>query len=429
VDHAYRKELWLDYDQPVCPRSGLGHRRQFSLCQHSGSVLCKFNRRYLIFEVLTVSQEHERQLRTDIMNVASLVFTWGSPILGGYLSQSIEGFHETYMVITIIQGISIPLLVILAPETTFDRTKTLPAVSSPKSMFKSFLGSLNPINYQARFSASEALLPIRALLAPTTILTFLTTFPLVATSFALAHSLSLLFSSMPTFLFPSRLGYLFVLPAAISLGLYSFMAIISRLHLATRCSLATIAPGIIIGTSGLLAFSLYTVGELAPGMLETGDVEFALDTRGETLSLRVVSALFGMLLAGATVLLFSSSSNLASLSTTSSPNNLLPLETAHKTLLDIFIGIFITCMPRWIQMSMEEPGMNVEIAMMMMGLKDTSVGISVVELTVGTFAAVILWTSRKNVSRFDRRVLGLAGNNSDAREFGSRKTDSSFFDV
>jgi len=331
------------------------------------------------------------------------------------------------MVITIIQGFSVLLLIMLAPETTFDRTQARSTVT-PVSQLKSFLTSLHPISYQARFSASEALRPIRALLAPTTILTLLTTFPLVATSFGIAHSLSLLFSSMPTFLFPARLGYLLILPFAISVMLYAFIAALSRLHLATRCSLATIAPGIIIGSSGLLAFSLYTVGELSPEMLESGDVVYALDIRGERLNLRIVSALLGMLIAGATSLLFSSASNLASTPNLYSPNNSLPVETAHKLLLELFIGIFITCMPKWIQMSMDR-GMNVEIEMMMMGLKDTSVGLSVVQLIVGGFAAVILWTRRKNITSFDKRVLGLAWSDNGKIEMGSWKNDSRHLDV
>ncbi|KAH8593763.1 major facilitator superfamily domain-containing protein [Bisporella sp. PMI_857] len=363
---------------------------------------------------------HERGIRTGIMNITSILSTWGFPILGGSLSQSQEGFKEVLMIVTIVQGASILLLILLVPETTFARPQPAPSTSPrtsigstvvitagspPTSAPLGFLSSLKPVTYRASFSKSKALLPLRALAAPTTILSFLTTIPLLAASFAITQSLSLLFATRPTFLFPARLGLLMTAPLLLSF-LFTLSLTLVTVR-STKLSLSTRIPsifGIIFGSAGLLSFGVYISGELTPRMIDIAGGSFDLDYSAETISLKIVSMLLGMTVAGGGLLLFSSATNIARQpsATTTSPGNISPIETALRVKQDLLTGMFIIAMPSWIQIG----GMPTGTEIMMMGLRDTCVGVGIVQLVVGGLAAGLLFSKGIDLERLDRRVLG-----------------------
>lgn len=346
---------------------------------------------------------HERNLRTNIYTVTSLTFTWGSPILGGYISQTSQSFRQEIMVLTIIQAFSILFILIFVPETSFSPSSTSTTTSEPSvSPFRSYVKSLHPILYRAPFSAQCAMKPIRVLGAPTTILTFLITFPLIAAAYAVANSLALLFAAMPTFLFPSRLGFIFILPFVFSLFTFSLVSVTAYVrsrpprHITSPNNLVAIIPGAILGVSGLLAFGLYTSNELTPKTISEGDIVFTLDATGIHLSLKVVSALFGMLVASTTVLSYSASTYLSPSAAENSH-----MESGYRVWLDVFTGIFIIAMPSWIQMHGSGG------ASTMNGLKDTSIALAVTQLVVASTAGAVLWVKGEEIRRMDSKIIGV----------------------
>ena len=368
---------------------------------------------------------HERGLRMTILNIVTLLFTWGSPILGGYISQTTASFRNQLMVVNVIQALAILFMVVFVPETSFDRSKSFPEAPSPIATFgtttitivsatpssplKTYLKSLHPLRYTKRFCLQTALQPVRALSAPSALLSFLLTGPMVASAYGVANSLSLLFAAMPTFLFPSRLGYIFILPLAFSLIVYTLTSYISYLrykppHHLCRSSksdhLTAAVPGFLLGVAGLLSFGLYVEGELSPKIVDNVTV-FSLDTTGMNLSLKTVSLLFGMLVAGSTLISFAASAHLASSSVPTSSGNSKHgenlLQPAHAVHENILIGIFVIGFPSWIQ--------GTEGAME--GIKDTVIAIAVLQIVLASTLGAVLFVKGDGIRAVDRRVLGI----------------------
>lgn len=328
--------------------------------------------------------------------MTTLLFTWGSPIAGGYISQTADGFRQAIMVITLIQAFSIFFLIALVPETSFSRD--LDHSGTYSAGFKSYLTMLHPMPHRKSFSAQSALAPLRAMLAPTTLLTFLGTFPMIATAHGVANSLSLLFAMMPTFIFPSRLGYIFILPLVFSLFTHSILTLTSTFRIPKGQSfpMSEVIPGILLSVAGLLAFGIYTGDELAPSTLKSGAIVF-LTTTAQDLSLKVVSALFGMLVAGAGILSYSASQHLAASSAAPAEETSRPLEVAHQFWESLFTGIFIMAVPLWIQIG--STGVS--------GLKDMGIALAVVQIVLGSSAAAVIFIKMDLVQRLDGKILGV----------------------
>ncbi|KAK0118376.1 hypothetical protein ONS95_012665 [Cadophora gregata] len=375
---------------------------------------------------------HERTSRTNAYNVISIWFTWGSPILGGYVSQSNDGFRNQIMIVNVIQAVSIVLLIFGTPESTFDRasSRQLNAdVPPPKSTFKTYTDSLKLTNSHStsKFIMNEALRPIRALAAPSTILTTLLTAPLLATSFGTASSLSMLFAAMPTFLFPARLGYIFILPLIFSLLAYTLGSFITHLrtkpphHLSDSAvrTLTVAAPGMIIGAAGLLAFGLYTSTELMPEIEDNGTI-FALNIVGLEISLKTVSSLFGLMVSGAVMLQYSGSTYLSTF-VPSSGVGASELAGAHHVLQEIFIGIWVIGMPMWIS--------GDGVIFLVAGLKNTTIALGVLSIVFSTSVGAVLWVKGAAVSAVDSRVLGRRSDSGVGGQLQRWKTTASFIEA
>jgi hypothetical protein len=335
----------------------------------------------------------------NVLRTTEILFTWGSPILGGYLSQNSAEFMTEIMVANIIQAVSVFFLIFFLPETTFNPSDSSSPTSSPSSL-RNYLVSLKPISHIQRGGIREGLRTIRALAAPSTILTFLLTGPVIASAYGVANSMSLIFAAMPTFLFPSHLGFLFTGPLLLSLLGFSLTAFFSRKHSPSNItnptsSLFGMGSGIVVGVTGLLAFGLYTNMELTPEILDETNTVFALTTPGAGLSLDVVSLLFGLLIAGSSIL--SSSAPAAS----SSHNAGNDLQRAQKVYENLLIGVFVTAMPTWIA-----SGMQAGMGGMMTGLKSTVIALGVLSLVVGSTVGAGLWVVGERVGNVDARVLG-----------------------
>ncbi|TVY32122.1 putative MFS-type transporter [Lachnellula subtilissima] len=374
-------------------------------------VLTSFNDMFFV---------HQRSRHVVIYNVSNIFFTWGTPILGGYLSQTNEGFRNQIMAINIIQAFSIVLLIFATPETAFSRSSTSTSqspntttVSAPSAgKFKTYLSTLRfTIPPSSSMSKSEMTRPLRALAAPTTILTFLLTAPPTATALAVASTLSLLFSSMPTFLFPARIGYLFIAPLVLSLLLYTASSFtLTRAPRSKKAHsqpfLITI-PALMLAFAGTLAFGLYTYGKLMSTTRAKGS-QFTLYVQGQDLSLQIVSVLFGLLVAGAMLVNAAGVSILTSTSALGSEPQQQEedhqeeegvsnaLQTAHRLLQDVLTGIFIIGMPLWVKSGAD----------MLAGLKDAAIALAVVQVVVGSSVAALLWAQGEGVARLDARGFG-----------------------
>jgi hypothetical protein len=341
-----------------------------------------------------------------IYNAVTILSTWGFPILGGYLSQNTEGFRNQIMIVNIAQAFSIVFLIFTTPETTFDRSSAPNTLTSSNdtSAFKSYLSNLHIMTPHVTkpFTLSIALRPVRALIAPSALLTALLTAPLLGSAFGIANTVSLLFSAMPTFLFPSHIGFLFILPLLFSLTTYSTATYISYIrskspnHLSESRELFSSVLGMILGVVGLLSFGLYAMGNLLPQTVSAHQA-FTLVVGGGDLNLNTVSALFGLLVAGAVVLYYSSLSHLSSTCTPASPLA-AELEGATKIWTEIIVGIWIIGVPLWIS---DNNGMLV-------GLKDTSIALIVVCLVLGSSAGALMWVKGKDISKADASVVKIS---------------------
>ncbi|KAE9363202.1 MFS general substrate transporter, partial [Stipitochalara longipes BDJ] len=333
---------------------------------------------------------HERRTRMNIFNAVTIFSTWGFPVLGGYLSQNMQGFRNQIMVVNIMQAFSIVFLIFMTPETTFDRSSaplTPPPFNNDASSFRNYVSTLHIITPYStkKFTLNAAMRPIRALVAPSTILTALLTAPLLGTAFGIANTISLLFSAMPTFLFPSHIGFLFIMPVLFALITYSATSYISYLrskppnHLSESRELLTSTFGMFIGVAGLLSFGLYTMGNLLPQTVNANQT-FTLVVTGADLNLNTASALFGLLVAGSVVLYYSGLSHLSSASTPTSPLT-TELENASKIWVEFLVGIWIIGVPMWVT------GSNG----MLVGLKDTSIALTVVCVVLGSTIGAAMW--------------------------------------
>jgi hypothetical protein len=360
-----------------------------------------------------------------IYNIVSIIFTWGSPILGGYVSQSTEGYMNQIMIINIIQAFSILLLILGVPETSFDRAAIDPVLplgitttavvsrpQEPKTGIKAYLATLRlrTPHSTPQFSISRALRPIKALYAPSTVLTTLLTAPLLASAYGSIHSISLLFSAMPTFLFPARIGYISILPLFFALLFYILAATTVYLccrpprHLNTSVQgteLGAATVGMIVSVVGLLAWGLYTVGELGIGEYSDNGLVFSLSVTGLDLSLRKVSLLLGLLVGGATVLSNAGNAFLAEIGAPAGQGDGIGREMAraHKILEEIVVGIWVCGMSGWIA-----GDGNGDV---MQGLRSVVVALAVLCMVMGSSVCAILWVKGRELAAVDDRILGV----------------------
>ena len=190
-------------------------------------------------------------------------------------------------------------------------------------------------------------------------------------------------------------------------------------------------PGVTIGIAGLLAFGFYTAEKLSPEVVDDGKgAVFALVTElGQDLSLKVVSALFGLLVSGAVVTSFAGETRLTRSSTSAKSGGEQSLDAAGKVLQEIVVGIFVIAFPLWIKGS---DGM-------LPGLKMTAVALSVVVLVLGTSVGALMWAKNEQIREMDRKVMGVRrfegerwrdgeAEGGDGLKLQRWKTNKSFFD-
>lgn len=349
-------------------------------------------------------QVHERKVRVNTYNIVSTAFIWGSPIWGGFVSQSLDSYRNEMRIVVIMETAYLMLVLFASPETTFNRASTRPLsdglVPEDSGFSRNFNGLRITNQYSTtKFDMRRMVRPLRALAAPSTVLIILLTAPLFSTAFGVAGSLSLFFSSTQALLFPFRLGLLFIFPTAFALLLYSLGALAT--HLITRKpgsparTLTVAGPGLVIGVLGFLAFAMNTSTTLSPKTSTDGKT-LPMDTLAFEGSLRFISAFLGVMVGGAVMLQYSGATYLSSFA---NPNGVGASEVAgaHNVIQQFIIGFRVILFPMWSQ------GDGSFVAA---GLETAAILFSVLMVFFASIAGVALAFKGSAVRDMDTRVLG-----------------------
>ncbi|EFX06117.1 major facilitator superfamily transporter [Grosmannia clavigera kw1407] len=316
--------------------------------------------------------EHQVPVRLAVYDIVVVGATWGGPLLGGVASSHGGGVVVQFDVLSVFASIVLLLVALAVPETLFDRSFYL--INRPASAASSawsekalpprprmtlsaetaadYLRTMQPWAYRQRSRArgmsrsvsGQLLQPVRAMVAPTTVLLVALSLLPVGALWGLALSLSLLFAPEPLVLTPESRGALMVAPwllASVVVALVSAthvwpqpwqqwrrrmvaeglrtvqnMAVMRRMlerlsggsndHSSspgtagfpgTSCRspatvLMLVGGGSLLAVAGLLAFGLYVSSGMSSGRSADDDVDYA------RLSFGAVSFVLGLLAAG-----------------------------------------------------------------------------------------------------------------------------------
>lgn len=385
-------------------------------------------------------QQHERPKKIGVYRIVSVAALWGSPLLGGLTSQNQQGFTLQFEILAIFQVVSIPLLIFGAPETTYDRQsatgeKTTPGWS-PRTGWSSlglsssarnagripawargrgftvdrviqYIKSVaRPQSYFAPgthgvFSVFDTELmnqPLRALVAPTTLLTFLASFLPHSLLWGFSFSLSGLFARPPFQLFPATIGSLLattLIFSTVVAGVFSFWPSWSQTLSAfqTRSThFFVLGVGTFFSFIGLLAFGLY-VGAHVTTTIPVADANYTSDFRFSALSF-----VLGLLAAGAYTLKAPTAPLILRSTQWTSPNlsvtlrNVADMEAAVVCWRTLFAGIFV----------MGIPAATVTYPY---GLRSTGIGVAVVQVFVVVGVCAVWYLYEEDIWRWDGRIL------------------------
>lgn len=396
-----------------------------------------------------------------VYRILSAATLWGSPLLGGLTAQHQQGPTLPFAVLAIFQVVSVPLLVLGAPESMYDRLplageKPTPSWS-PRTGWSS-LGLQSSNRYYARVPAwargrgltldraiqyvksvarpqsycapgltQEAgrtvdtqLLkqPFRALVAPTTLLAFLASFLPHSMLWGFAFSLSGLFARAPFQLFPATVGSLFATSlvfSALVAGVFSFWPAWSKTLAAFQTPsthLFVLGVGAFLSFVGLLAFGLY-VGAHVSTTTPVADANDTPDIRFSALSF-----IIGLLAAGAYTLQAPRSPLVFRSTQFTSPNlavtlrNVADMEAAVTVWHTLFAGVFMMGIPAATVISVT-------------GLRNTGIGVAVIQVFVVVGVGAAWYLLEEVVWRWDGRILRCA----ELRYHDDKKGARSYFEL
>ncbi|KAI0016879.1 hypothetical protein F4780DRAFT_634595 [Xylariomycetidae sp. FL0641] len=375
--------------------------------------------------------EHERQPIIVIYYAVTVATTWGSPLLGGVASNGPKGFEVQFQILAAFMAIAVPLLILGAPETAYDRSCSLslssPASSAPMNpgtgprwpvMTLSWPAVLDYILhldiwcYRTNHPINGALLTQapRAFAAPSTLLLFAATFLPHAALWGFASSLSQLFSTMPFRLEAADLGALMTGPFLLALPLAVGATLFFRRYGFTRTwHVAALALGALLAFVGILGFGLHIDTAMAGGPAAA----MWHIRSNHALSLPAVSFLLGLLAAGATVLDSTMrpvvQRSAAAATAANVPRGLrlqADMHVALTCLRSVVAGVFVLGVPN---------------ATAWGGLRATAIGVAVTQLLLVAAVASAWWFAGETVTRWDVMVSGVESE-------GLRRT-ASYFDT
>jgi hypothetical protein len=344
------------------------------------------------------------------------------------------GFGLQFVVLSCLFAVAVPLMVLGAPETVFDRAYTLaqtPATSTsymkslplrPRKTFsveacKEYLSKMKPQSYSALVDRTLLLQAPRALIAPTTALLFAVSVIPVAAVWGLAGSISLIFSAMPFILTPSSLGLLMTGPfllATITAAAFAFTPA-WHIHFTPKLHMAALAAGTILIMTGVLTAGLHVSGSMTRPAGDDGMTSvFALEYLGDRVKLPAVGFAIGLAAAGLYVLDATARPTIRRSTQFTSSNigvalrNTSDMDAAVSIGRTIVAGVFVIAIPNAVW------SMN--------GLKATCVGLAIAQAVVAALIAAVWWFWDENVRRMDGRVMKLV-------DLDMLKKAGSFFDM
>ncbi|KAJ0118834.1 hypothetical protein J7T55_013090 [Diaporthe amygdali] len=357
--------------------------------------------------------EHERSTKLATHRIVSVATLWGPPLIGGVTSQTKAGFSLQFEILAVFQIVSIPLLVLGAPETMFDRTNAM--LRTPTTGWSTAAGSKFPLWARRRFSkqtvinyvktvarpvsyhgpsegviSRDVLLQApRAMAAPTTVLAFMASFLPYALLWGFSASLSGLFVPAPASLSPATIGPLLAFPFTLSttavavFGLWPSWSNTMTAFKTRSTHIYVLGAGSALSFIGILGFGLYVSNNNA-----------------STLRFSAVSFLLGLLAAGAYILdapakpLLKRSAQFTSPNLAISLRSIADMDAGLTVWRALFAGIFAMAIPSAIVGPSSAAG-----------LKGTGIGVSVVQVLVAAALAAVWWMYEENIRKLDGRTM------------------------
>lgn len=359
-------------------------------------------------------QEHERATKLATHRIVSVATLWGPPLIGGVTSQNRAGFSLQFEILAVFQIISIPLLVLAAPETMFDRTNSM--LKTPTTGWSTGAASKFPPWARRRFTKGTAInylktvaRPVsyrgpsegainkdvllqapRAMVAPTTVLAFAASFLPYSLLWGFSASLSGLFEPAPASLSPATIGPLLTFPLVLSTTAVAVFALWPAWS-QTMTAFKTRSTHIyVLGGGSALSF----IGILGFGL-------YVSNTNAASLRFSAVSFLLGLLAAGAYILdapakpLLKRSAQFTSPNLAISLRSIADMDVGLAVWRALFAGIFAMAIPSAVVGPSSASG-----------LKGTGIGVSVVQVLVAAGLAAVWWMWEENIRKLDGRTMG-----------------------
>ncbi|KAK2038694.1 major facilitator superfamily transporter [Colletotrichum somersetense] len=380
--------------------------------------------------------EHERNARITAFNVLSVATTWGGPLLGGIASRNAGSFTVQFGIINAFQLVAVPLLVLGAPETAYERmfpddraqtpTTSVSWTSKPPKPLgkptvediKAYLATMKPVSFYGTPDLRTLLQGPRAFIAPTTLLLVLVTFMPYCTLWGLSESVALLFSPMPWMLDAAGVGSFMAAPFILAIITVTGCALYRKRHtdytnIDTVCILG---GGSAIAATGILAFGLTThnVMTASSSSLDGTMAAFRTGGAGATLSFPLLSFLLGLLAAGVAVLdaairpIIWRSTQFTSSNLNVCLRNVADMDAGVACWRALLAGVFVMAVPNAVVAWAE--------------LKETVVGLGSAQLVFGAVMCGAWWVYDDYVKGLDGRVMGLV-------DLSMLKRTGSFFDT
>lgn len=379
-------------------------------------------------------QEHERNLRVTIYNVFSIATTWGSPLVGGAASNNSHTFTVQFRIISAFFIVAIPLIAFAAPETVFDRANAAVA-PTPVSGFTlsrkwqpwrlrhrmtkdriwDYLYSMRPCTFTSPITRNIVLQFPRALIAPTTIITFLLSFLPICGLWGLSSSLSLILAPAPLSTNPQLVGNIMVGPWILATLVVSSLCFYRGEHLKVTqlAHCLFVVGGSSLGLISMLTFGLGLTNYMSPHTTSSPPTFFP--SNGPQISFALLSFQLGILATGIAILdavtrpLLARSAEFTSSSMAISVRNIGDMHTGVVIYRNLTSGIFVLAIPAAIAASSG-------------GLRAVVIGLSVTQIILVTAILVIRRFFDQSIWRADGRIMGLV-------DLSSLKQSMSFFDT
>ncbi|KAI3397396.1 hypothetical protein diail_10847 [Diaporthe ilicicola] len=359
--------------------------------------------------------EHEQSTKLATHRIVSVATLWGPPLIGGVTSQNQAGFSLQFEILAVFQIVSIPLLVLGAPETMFDRTNSM--IRTPTTGWSTAAGGKFPPWTSRRFSKQtiidyiksaakpvsyhgpsegtinkDALLHApRAMAAPTTALAFMASFLPYALLWGFSASLSGLFVPAPASLSPATIGPILAFPFTLSttvvavFGLWPSWSNTMTAFKTRSTHIYVLGAGSALSFIGILGFGLYIA-----------------NNNTATLRFSAVSFLLGLLAAGAYILdaparpLVKRSAQFTSPNLAISLRSTADMDAGLTVWKALFAGIFAMAIPSAVVGSSSPAAA---------GLRGTGIGVAVVQVLVAAALGAVWWMWEENIRKLDGRVM------------------------